>query len=90
MDLFEELESMAINAADNSDADTEPSERELTRRQPLFGYPYPEAVEQAEDQKSNFVRCRASNGHWDLVRSRKEAEGFTQEAEGFTREAYEH
>lgn len=53
------------------------------RWQNSFGHSYPEAVEHMKDQKSNFIRHRMSNDHWDLVRSQKEAEGFT-------RKAYEH
>ena len=49
----------------------------------LFGYSYMEAVQQIKKQKSNCIRYRVSKDHWNLVRSQKEAEGFT-------REAYEH
>ena len=83
MDLFEELESMAVNAADDYDVEMEPSEREITRWQALFAYSYPEAVEQIKNQKSDYSRIRVSDDHWNTVRSQKEADGYS-------REAYEH
>lgn len=83
MDIFEELESMAVNAADECDVDFEPSEAEITRWQTLFAYNYFEAVEQIKRQRSDYSRYRVSNEHWDLVRSQKEAQGYSQEA-------YEH
>ena len=83
MDIFEELESMAVNAADECDVDFEPSEAEITRWQTLFACHYSEAVEQIKKQRSDYSRFRVSNDHWNLVRSQKEAQGYC-------REAYEH
>ena len=83
MDLFEELESMAVNAADDHDVEIEPSEEEITRWQTLFAYSYPEAVEQIKNRKSDYSRIRVSDDHWNTVRSQKEADGYS-------REAYEH
>lgn len=83
MDLSEELESMAVNAADECNVEFEPSEGEITRWQTLFAYQYSEAVEQIKNQKSDYARYRVSNDHWNLVRSQKEAQGYS-------REAYEH
>ena len=83
MDIFEELESMAVNAADDCDVESEPSEAEIQRWQTLFAYSYSEAVEQIKNQKSDYSRYRVSNDHWDLVRSQKEAQGYS-------RDAYEH
>ena len=84
MDLFEELESMAVNALnDNYDVESEPSEDEIVRWQNLFAYSYPEAIEQVKNQKSDYSRHRISNDHWDIVRSEKEAQGYSQDA-------YEH
>ena len=83
MDLFEELESMAVNKADDYDAEFEPSEDEIQRWQTLFAYSYSEAVEQIKNQKSDYSRYRVSTDHWDLVKSEKEAQGYS-------RDAYEH
>ena len=80
MDLFEELESIAVDTADDSDALTEPSEQELMTWRTLFGYPYPEAVQHIKEQRSDLGRRKVSTHQWDLVRSQKEAEGFTREA----------
>lgn len=83
MDLFEELESMAINATDDCNVEFEPSEEEITRWQRLFAYTYAEAAEHIKNQRSDLSRSRVSNDHWDLVSSEKEAQGYS-------REAYEH
>ena len=83
MDLFAELESMAVNAVDDDSAKFEPSEDEIQRWQILFAYSYSEAIEQIKDQKGDYSRRRVSDEHWDLVRSEKEAQGFS-------RDSYEH
>ena len=83
MDLFAELESMAVNAVDDDSVEFEPSEDEIQRWQTLFAYSYSEAVEQIKNQKGDYSRRRVSDDHWDLVRSEKEAQGFS-------RDAYEH
>lgn len=83
MDLFEELESMAVNATDDYDFELEPCEDEVTRWQRLFKYSRTEAVEQIKNQKTDYSRYRVSNDHWDLVRPQKEAQGYS-------RDAYEH
>ena len=78
MDLFEELESIALNAADDCDVESEQFEAEIQRWQTLFTYSYSEAVEQIKSQKSDYSRCRVSNDHWDLVRSQKEPQGYSR------------
>ena len=83
MDLLEELESMAVNIADDHDVDFEPPEEEVTRWQTIFAYSHSEAVEQIRTQKCDYARHRVSDDHWDLVRPEKEAQGYS-------REAYEH
>ena len=83
MDLFEELENMVVNATDDCDVEFEPSEEEIIRWQKLFAYSYPEAVEQIKRHRSDYSRYRVSNDHWDLVRTEKEAQGYS-------RDAYEH
>ena len=83
MDLFAELESMAVNAVDDDSVGFEPSEDEIQRWQTLFAYSHSEAVEQIKNQKGDYSRRRVSDDHWDLVRLEKEAQGFS-------RNAYEH
>ena len=83
MDLFEELENMAINAADECGLELQPDEDEIARWQKLFVYTYSEAVEQITSQKNDYSRCKVSDDLWDLVKSQKEAQGYS-------REAYEH
>ena len=83
MDPFAELESMAVNAVDDDSVEFEPSEDEIQRWQTLFAYSYSEAVEQIKNQKGDYLRRRVSDDHWGLVRSEKEAQGFS-------RDAYEH
>ncbi len=83
MDLFEELENMAINAVDECDTGLEPSEIEITRWQNLFAYTPSEAVEKIKKQRCDYSRNRVSDGHWELVRAEREAQGYS-------REAYEH
>ncbi len=83
MEISEELESMAVNAADECDVDFEPSEAEIARWQTLFAYHYSEAVVQIKKQRGDYSRYRVSNDHWDLVKLQKEAHGYS-------REAYEH
>ena len=83
MDLFAELESMAVNAVDDDSAEFEPSGDEIQRWQTKFAYSYSEAVEQIKSQKGDYSRRRVSDDHWDLVKSEKEAQGFS-------RDAYEH
>jgi len=80
MDLFEELESMAVNAADDCDGEFQPSKEEITRWQTVFSYSYSEAIEQIKNQKSDYSRYRVSNDHWDLVKSQKVAQGYSREA----------
>ncbi len=83
MDIFEELESMAVNVADECDVDFEPSDAEIARWQALFAYHYSEAVEQIKKQNGDYSRYKVPNDHWNLVKSQKEAHGYS-------REAYEH
>ena len=83
MDLFAELEGMAVNAVDDDSVGFEPSEDEIQRWQTLFAYSHSEAVEQIKNQKGDYSRRRVSDDHWDLVRLEKEAQGVS-------RDAYEH
>ena len=81
MDLFEELENMAANVAE--DSESKPDEEELARWQHLFSYTYSEALEQITNQRNDYSRCKVSDDLWDLVKLRMEAQGYS-------REAYEH
>ena len=80
MDLFAELESMAINAVEDDIVEFEPSEDEIQRWQTLFAYTYSEAVEQIKNQKGDYSRRRIPDDHWDLIRTEKEAQGFSRDA----------
>ena len=81
MDLFEELENMAANAAEESKS--EPDEDEIARWQQLFSYTYSKALEQIMHQRNDYSRCKVSDDLWDLVKPQMEAQGYS-------REAYEH
>lgn len=84
MDLLTELEIMATNVVDGSDAEPElESSDVLTRWQQLFCYTHTEAIHCIKQHRSNFSRERVSDEHWEMVRCDKEAEGYD-------REAYEH
>ncbi len=78
MDIFEELESMAVNVADECDVDFEPSDAEIARWQALFAYHYSEAVEQIKKQNGDYSRYKVPNDHWNLVKSQKEAHGYSR------------
>lgn len=85
MDLLSELEKMANNIADDSDAgsELELSDSVITRWQQLFCYTRAEAISHIEQHRCNFSRERVSDEHWEMVSSVKEADGYD-------REAYEH
>ena len=83
MDLFEELENMAANVAEEFGAESEPDENEISRWQKLFAYNHSEASEQITNQRNDYSRCRISDSLWDLVKAQMEAQGYS-------REAYEH
>ena len=83
MDLFAELEDMAVNAVEDDSVEFEPSGDEIQRWQTLFAYTHSEAVEQIKNQKGDYSRRRISDDHWDLI-------GTEKEAQGFSRDAYEH
>ena len=81
MDVFEELENMAANAAE--ELESEPDEEEIARWQQLFSYTYSEALEQIMNQRNDYSRCKVSDDLWALVKPQMEAQGYS-------REAYEH
>jgi len=85
MDLLSELENMASNVMDDSDAgpELELSDSKITRWQLLFCYTRAEAISRIERHRNNFSRERISHEHWEMVRCAKEADGYD-------REAYEH
>ena len=67
---------MAINAADNSDADSRDGKH-------CSDTPTLKRLSKPRTRRATLSVTGRRNEHWDLVRSRKEAEGST-------REAYEH
>ena len=85
LDLFDELERMALNASEHADllSDEEPSAEKVARWQRLFYYSPTEAVNQIKQQRGDVNRARVSEEHWRCIQLRKEAEGYD-------REAYEH
>ena len=85
MDVVDELEQMALNAAEEPQDETnnEPSRTDISRWQALFHYSYTDAAELIKQHRSNYLRIRVSADHWEMV----EAERVTQ---GYDREAYEH
>lgn len=80
MDLFDELENMAANVSEELGVDSEPDEDEIARWQKLFAYTYSEALEQIRNQKNDHSKCKVSDILWDLVKSQKEAQGYSREA----------
>jgi hypothetical protein len=85
MDLLSELENMANNIVNDSDAgpELELSDSVITRWQQLFCYTRAEAISRIKQHRSNFSRERVSNEQWEMVHCAKEADGYD-------REAYEH
>ena len=83
MDLFEEVEAMAMNATINSSQDDECSETEIATWQKLFGYSYTEADKHIQNQRNDLISTKLTDDHWDVVKSEKEAQGYS-------REAYDH
>lgn len=87
MDLFDELERMALNSAPNSGAEAtdkiDADEATIRRWKRLFLYSRADAVEAIEQWRGDLSRTRVSDEHWDLVRTKKSAEGYD-------REAYDH
>ncbi len=81
MDLLSELEKMANNIVDDSDAgpELEISESVITRWQQVFCYTRAEAISRIEQHRSNFLRERVSDEHWEIVRYAKEADGYDRE-----------
>ena len=85
MDFLAELENMAINVVDESDAEQEQglSDDMITGWQQLFCCTHAEAIDRINQHRSNLSRERVSDEHWEMVRCGKEAEGYD-------RVAYEH
>jgi hypothetical protein len=81
MDLFEELERMVQNAANDSDPEAFPDE--IARWQRLFYYSHAQAASLIAEQKSDYTRHRISDDYWPLIRPELEAQGYD-------RNAYDH
>ena len=75
MDLLSELEIMANNVVDDSDAgpELELSDSVITRWQQLFCYTRAEAISRIEQHRNNFSRERVTDEHWEMVCCAKEA-----------------
>lgn len=85
MDVFEELEQMALNAAENphDEVNDTPSAEDISRWQALFHYTYADTVDFIKQHRSNYSRIPVSADHWEMVEAEKVAQGYD-------REAYEH
>ncbi|RDW75383.1 hypothetical protein BP6252_06525 [Coleophoma cylindrospora] len=84
MDIFKELENMAINAAQEAQHDwEEPSAETIKRWQELFPYSHAEASELIRRHRTDLGRKQVSDAHWAIVRGQMESQGYD-------REAYEH
>ena len=71
---------MATNIENECDTEYRPAEDEIVRWQSLFSYSYSEATEQIKRHKNDISRSRISDELWALVRSGKEAQGYSREA----------
>jgi hypothetical protein len=78
MDLFEELERMALNAFEEREDEERygPSPEWVSRWQKLFNYSAVEAANFIEEQRKDFSRNRISDEHWDFVQRDMEARGY--------------
>ncbi|KAI1409511.1 hypothetical protein F5Y13DRAFT_182007 [Hypoxylon sp. FL1857] len=82
MDLLDELESMAQVATQQPTQD-ESEDATIKRWQSLFGYSFSQAAQKIKDHRSDLTRTLVTDSHWEMVRLKKEAQGFDKEA-------YEH
>ncbi|KAI1126454.1 hypothetical protein F5Y10DRAFT_267117 [Nemania abortiva] len=80
MDMINELESMAQVAIQQSEQPDEPDNDDIRRWQSLFGFSYCQALKEIIHHRSDLSRPRVSESHWEMVRVRKEAEGYSKEA----------
>ncbi|KAI0545604.1 hypothetical protein F4679DRAFT_599344 [Xylaria curta] len=80
MEFLNELETMAQAATHQSEQPDEPHSDDIKRWQSLFGLSYSQALKEIQDHRSDLSRARVSDSHWDIVRAKKEAEGFNKEA----------
>ncbi|KAF8848708.1 hypothetical protein BDZ45DRAFT_718552 [Acephala macrosclerotiorum] len=83
MDLFDELEKMALNVAEEPSEPETPSEETIHQWQKLFGYTYADASSYIERHRNDLSRKRITDEHWEMVRTKLEKQGYD-------REAYEH
>jgi hypothetical protein len=64
MDIFDELERIALNAASNPNEESEaPSQDTIFRWEKLFGYSHADAVDMIEQHCGSFSRERVSDEH---------------------------
>ncbi|EXJ94209.1 hypothetical protein A1O1_02602 [Capronia coronata CBS 617.96] len=76
MDLLAELESMAMNAAEEDNI----SNVDRERSQKLFGFTHSEALSALERYRRDVSRIRVANELWVAVKSEKQAEGHDRES----------
>ncbi|KAI1744675.1 hypothetical protein F4680DRAFT_233339 [Xylaria scruposa] len=80
MEFLNELETMAHAATHQSEQPDEPHHDDIERWQSLFGISYSQAFKEIQNHRSDLSRATVSDSHWDIVRTKKEAEGFNKEA----------
>src|ERR1700684_3353763 len=85
MDICDELEQMALNAAgsDPSDEPQPSSQQIIFRWHKLFGYTYAEAADMILKNCANLSWKKVNDEHWEIVIQEMEGQGYG-------REAYEH
>jgi hypothetical protein len=90
MDLFEELEMMALNASEEREDGEQyaPSDVDITRWQQLFNHPAPEAAILIEERRKDFSRKRVSDEHWEIIQRDMEAQGYDRKAYEDSLEVY--
>lgn len=72
MDLFVELENLALNAVgESSDKHTALSLKTTARWQSLFGHAHAEAMDSIEKWRNTIARKSVGDEHWDLVHVEK-------------------
>ncbi|TRX90956.1 hypothetical protein FHL15_008161 [Xylaria flabelliformis] len=80
MEFLNELETMARVATQQSEEPDTPHHDDIKRWQSLFGLSYSQALREIQGHRSDLSRAIVSDSHWDIVRAKKEAEGFNKEA----------
>jgi len=68
MDLFEELEEMALNSLEEPEDEVrnEPSKDDTARWRNLFNYSCAEAADLIKERRKDYSRNRVSDKHWEI------------------------